>query len=64
MAKERGHEAARPVPIIALTQNAFEEDMASSFGATIDAGISKPVEEKKLVHLLGRVIAGRETAAN
>ena len=63
-AKERGHEAARPVPIIALTQNAFEEDMASSFGATIDAGISKPVEEKKLVHLLGRVIAGRETAAN
>lgn len=56
-AAERGHEACRPVPIVALTQNSFEEDMSSSFGNTIDAGISKPIDPKRLYSLLGRILS-------
>ena len=41
-------------PIIALTQSAFEEDMAASLGGTLDAGLGKPVDPAKLYNLLGK----------
>ncbi len=44
----------KPTPIIALTQSAFEEDMAASLGGTLDAGLGKPVDPAKLYNLLGK----------
>lgn len=46
----------KPTPIIALTQSAFEEDMAASLGGTIDAGLGKPVDPAKLYSLLNQVL--------
>ncbi|WP_130837761.1 ATP-binding protein [Lachnoclostridium sp. Marseille-P6806] len=57
---ERG--AEHTVPIVALTANSFEEDMAASFAGLIDAGLAKPVEPKKLFELL-RALLRRGTAA-
>ncbi len=46
----------KPTPIIALTQSAFEEDMAASLGGTLDAGLGKPVDPAKLYSLLNQVL--------
>ena len=49
---EKGKHVVRPVPIIALTENAFEEDMAGSFTGLISSGVSKPVDQVKLFDAL------------
>lgn len=48
-----------PVPVIALTASAFEEDMAGSFKDLIDGSLSKPVEARKLYDLLWKLICGK-----
>ena len=47
------------VPIIALTANAFEEDVKQCLQAGMDAHLSKPVDIAKLTELLGRMRAAR-----
>lgn len=47
---------AKRIPIIALTANAFEEDVKSCLQAGMDAHISKPVDIDQLVQLLGRML--------
>lgn len=47
---------AKTVPIIALTANAFEEDIRHSFEAGMDAHLSKPIEPEVLYETLGRLI--------
>ena len=50
--------ASRPVPVVALTASAFEEDMAGSFGGLIDAGIAKPVKQAELFDILRALMTG------
>jgi len=52
-------EDARTVPIIALTANAFDEDVRRSLQAGMDAHLSKPVEPERLYETLAKLIASR-----
>lgn len=54
---------AKAIPIIALTANAFEEDVQQCLQAGMNAHLSKPVDIDALVSALGRLIAQRERSA-
>ncbi|MBR6221833.1 MAG: response regulator [Lachnospiraceae bacterium] len=51
-------EDAKTIPIIALTANAFEEDVQNSIKAGLDAHLSKPVDADNLYGTLERLIRG------
>jgi CheY-like chemotaxis protein len=51
---------AKSVPIIALTANAFDEDVQQSLQAGLNAHLSKPVEPEDLFDTLEVLIAARE----
>ena len=46
--RRSSHELAKKIPIIAMTANAFSEDIQHSLAAGMNAHISKPVEMKVL----------------
>ena len=50
---------ATRIPIIALTANAFEEDVQTCLQAGMDAHLSKPVDIEQLKAQLGRTLASR-----
>ena len=50
---------AAKIPIIALTANAFAEDIAKSIAAGMDAHITKPVNEEKLKECILRLLTSR-----
>ena len=49
-------EDAKNIPIIALTANAFDEDVQRSLQAGMNAHLSKPVESEHLFQVLGELI--------
>ena len=49
-------EDAKRIPIIALTANAFDEDVQRSMQAGMNAHLSKPVEIDNLLRILGELI--------
>ena len=51
---------SRPVPIIAMTANAFDEDMRKSLENGMDGHLSKPVDVDRLLKILCRLIHARE----
>ena len=56
------HELAKTIPIIAMTANAFSEDIQYSLAAGMNAHISKPVDIKTLEKTIRRIkIGGRGT---
>ena len=52
---------ARQIPIIALTANAFDEDVQRSLQAGMNAHLTKPVEPDHLFQTLGELIYEAET---
>ena len=52
-------EDARRVPIVAMTANAFDEDVQLSLQAGMDAHLSKPVEPEHLYQMLEELIFER-----
>ena len=50
------HEDAKQIPIIALTANAFDEDVQRSLQAGLNAHLSKPVEPEALFETLESLI--------
>ncbi len=51
-----GREDAKNVPVIALTANAFEEDVERSLQAGLNAHLSKPLEPQKLFDTLEKLM--------
>lgn len=51
-----GRADAKSVPIIAMTANAFEEDVRAAFRAGMDAHFAKPIEADKLEGLLNQYL--------
>jgi CheY-like chemotaxis protein len=47
---------AKTIPIIALTANAFDEDVQQSMQAGLNAHLSKPVEPETLFKTLEKMI--------
>jgi CheY-like chemotaxis protein len=52
-------EDSRTIPIIALTANAFDEDVQNSMQAGMNAHLSKPIESDHLYATLGKLIGSR-----
>ena len=49
-------EDAKKIPIIALTANAFDEDVQRSLQAGLNAHLSKPVEPEELYETLNNYL--------
>ena len=47
---------SRTVPIIAMTANAFDEDMKKSVESGMNGHIAKPIENKQLFSLLKQLL--------
>ena len=52
------------IPIIAMTANAFDEDVQRSLQAGMDAHLAKPVEPKNMYRTLAELIGKRQAEAN
>jgi CheY-like chemotaxis protein len=54
---------AKRIPIIALTANAFDEDVQLSVQAGMNAHLSKPVDADHLIRVLGELVYEAEEAS-
>ncbi len=54
--RSMNREDAKRIPIIALTANAFDEDVQLSMQAGMNAHLNKPVEADRLIRILGELI--------
>ena len=52
------HELAKTIPIIAMTANAFSEDIQRSLEAGMNAHVSKPIEMKVLAKTIRSIKSG------
>ncbi len=50
---------SRRIPIVALSANAFDEDIKRSLASGMNAHLSKPIEPAKLTETLARMLADR-----
>lgn len=55
-----GHPDAKSIPIIAMTANAYAEDVRLCLDAGMNAHLSKPIETAKLYQTLSQCIGARE----
>ena len=57
--RSSSHEDAKTVPIIAMTANAFADDVKKTRAAGMNAHLSKPIRINEVLAVLACVIAGR-----
>ena len=62
--RRSSHELAKKIPIIAMTANAFSEDIQHSLAAGMNAHVSKPVEMKVLEKTIRNIKSGRGGVPN
>ena len=62
--RRSSHELAKTIPIIAMTANAFSEDIQHSLAAGMNAHVSKPVEMKILEKTIRSIKSGGGGAPN
>ena len=60
--RSSGRPDAERIPIVALTANAFDEDVKRSLQAGLNAHLSKPIEPDILLRMLGKLIHAAESA--
>ena len=56
--RRSSHKLAKTIPIIAMTANAFSEDIQHSLAAGMNAHVSKPVEMKVLEKTIRSIKTG------
>ena len=56
--RESEKKSGRYIPIIALTANAFPEDVRKCIDAGMDHFLSKPIKEKELLSIIQEVTYG------
>ena len=56
--RQSSHELAKTIPVIAMTANAFSEDIQHSLSAGMNAHVSKPVEMKVLEKTIRSIKSG------
>lgn len=56
--RSSNHPEAKTIPIIAMTANAFSEDVSAALAAGMNAHIAKPIEYAKLFHTLEKCFPG------
>ena len=56
--RRSSHELAKTIPIIAMTANAFSEDIQHSLAAGMNAHVSKPIEMKVLAKTIRSIKSG------
>ena len=56
--RRSSHELAKKIPIIAMTANAFSEDIQHSLAAGMNAHVSKPVEMRVLEKTIRSIKTG------
>ncbi len=61
--RDMDRDDAAKIPIIALTANAFDEDVQRSMQAGMNAHLSKPVEPDVLIRILGELVYEAEEKA-
>ncbi len=54
-----GHPQAKTIPIIAMTANAFADDVTEALNAGMDAHVAKPVDMDRLEAVLGEIFDRR-----
>lgn len=54
--RSSSHQQAKSIPMIALTANAFAQDVAKSLAAGMNEHISKPIDYERLVQVLQHLI--------
>ena len=59
--RRSSHELAKTIPIIAMTANAFSEDIQDSLAAGMNAHVSKPVEMRVLEKTIRSIKSGGDT---
>lgn len=57
--RSSGHPMAETIPIIAMTANAFVEDIHDALDAGMNAHVAKPVDMQVLKETVAQVIGGR-----
>lgn len=57
--RNSGHEEARTIPIVAMTANAFAEDVQEAMDAGMDAHVAKPIDMEVLKETLNRLLNER-----
>ena len=48
--RDCGHADAKNIPILAMSANAFQEDIARSLDSGMNEHLSKPIDMEKLFH--------------
>ena len=56
--RRSSHELAKTIPVIAMTANAFSEDIQNSLAAGMNAHVSKPVEMRVLEKIIRSIKSG------
>lgn len=59
--RKSGKEDAASIPIIAMTANAFDEDIEKSRDSGMNAHLTKPIETAELFRLLDQLLGKRES---
>jgi len=56
------HPESRTVPIIAMTANAFADDVREALESGMDAHVSKPIVMEQLEQTISKVLESKEAA--
>ena len=62
MLRNSSHPLAKKIPILAMTANAFSEDVQNAFNAGMNAHIVKPVDMKVLIKTVRNLQTGAGAA--